>query len=72
MQHDKAETPNRFPLILILGAVYEEVDYLKELISKPEIFNYGKLGKIRGLVVSKEPWFVAKDVCDVLEIKNVA
>ena len=45
---------------------------MKELISKPEIFNYGKLGKIRGLVVNKEPWFVAKDICDVLEIKNVA
>lgn len=26
---------------------------MKELISKPEVFNYGKLGKIRGLVVNK-------------------
>lgn len=43
---------------------------MKELISKPELFNYGKLGKIRGLVVNKEPWFVAKDLCDALEIKG--
>ena len=45
---------------------------MKELISKPEVFNYGKLGKIRGLVVNKEPWFVAKDVCNTLGYKNIS
>ena len=44
---------------------------MKELISKPEVFNYGKLGKIRGLVVNKEPWFVARDVCNTLGYKNI-
>lgn len=43
---------------------------MKELISKPQSFTYGKLGKIRGIVIDGNPWFMAKDVCDILEIKN--
>ena len=34
------------------------------------IFNYG-FNKVRTIVRDGEPWFVLKDVCDVLEIKNV-
>lgn len=33
------------------------------------IFNFGE-NEIRTLVVEGDPWFVAKDVCDILEIKN--
>lgn len=29
-----------------------------------------QLGEIRTVTINNEPWFVAKDVCDILEIKN--
>jgi prophage antirepressor-like protein len=29
-------------------------------------------GKIRVAVIDNEPWFVAKDVCDILELNNVS
>ena len=28
-------------------------------------------GTIRTIVVNNEPWFVAKDVCDILGVQNV-
>ena len=48
---------------------------IEAITQEPHDFNrvecQGKLGKIRGLVVNKEPWFVVKDICNILEIKNV-
>jgi anti-repressor protein len=35
-------------------------------------FTSGEFGSIRALTVSDEPWFVAKDVCDILELGNVS
>jgi len=35
----------------------------------PQIFNYQDK-QIRTVLVDKEPWFVAKDVCEVLEITD--
>lgn len=35
-----------------------------------QIFKNEELGEIRTLMINKEPWFVAKDICDILEIKN--
>ncbi|QYY41488.1 BRO family protein [Aneurinibacillus thermoaerophilus] len=35
----------------------------------PTIFNF-KDREVRVVMVNNEPWFVAKDVCEVLEIKN--
>lgn len=29
-----------------------------------------ELGQVRTVTIRKENWFVVKDVCDVLEIKN--
>lgn len=35
----------------------------------PQVYNY--IGKnLRTIMKGSEIWFVAKDVCDVLEIKN--
>lgn len=34
------------------------------------IFKNEKFGEIRSLEINNEPWFIAKDVCDILEIKN--
>lgn len=34
-----------------------------------QIFNFGS-NEVRVLEIKNEPWFVAKDVCDVLEIGN--
>lgn len=34
-----------------------------------QIFKYG-LKEVRTIIKDGEPWFVAKDVCDILEIKN--
>ena len=39
---------------------------MKEL----KIFENKQFGKVRVMEKGNEPWFIAKDVCDVLEIKN--
>ena len=39
---------------------------MKDLI----IFEDEKFGSIRSLKLNNEPWFIAKDVCNALEIKN--
>lgn len=33
-------------------------------------FANQKFGEIRTIVIKNEPWFIAKDVCDILEINN--
>ena len=35
-----------------------------------QIFNNAMFGDVRIILQDNEPWFVAKDVCDCLEIKN--
>lgn len=35
----------------------------------PSIFNFNAQ-PLRSLVIADRPWFVAKDLCDILEIKN--
>lgn len=37
---------------------------------KPELqlFKNDEFGSIRTVILNGEPWFVAKDVCDILEI----
>lgn len=35
-----------------------------------QIFNNAIFGNVRVILQDNEPWFVAKDVCDCLEIKN--
>lgn len=37
-----------------------------------KIFNHEQFGKLRVVVVNGEPWFVAADVCRVLDIGNTA
>ena len=35
-----------------------------------QVFNNAMFGDVRIILQDNEPWFVAKDVCDCLEIKN--
>lgn len=35
-----------------------------------QVFNNEELGQVRTIVQDKDVWFVAKDVCEVLDIKN--
>lgn len=35
-----------------------------------KIFENNQFGKVRVQVINNEPWFVAKDVCNALDIKN--
>lgn len=35
-----------------------------------QVFNNAMFGNVRIILQDNEPWFVAKDVCDCLEIKN--
>lgn len=35
-----------------------------------QIFSYNSQ-QVRTVIQDGEPWFVAKDVCDILEIQNV-
>ena len=34
------------------------------------VFKNEEFGEIRTLEINNEPWFVAKDICEILEIKN--
>lgn len=36
-----------------------------------QIFENPNFGKIRSITINGEPWFVAKDICDILDITNV-
>lgn len=40
-----------------------------DLIQK--IFNYGEI-EVQTIIKDNEPWFVAKDVCNALEVKNTS
>ena len=35
-----------------------------------QLFQKEEFGTIRTVVIDGEPWFVAKDVCDILGVKN--
>ncbi|MEK4894210.1 phage antirepressor [Bacillus sp. FSL M7-0996] len=35
-----------------------------------QVFNNKEFGQVRTVVQGEDAWFVAKDVCDILEIKN--
>ena len=35
-----------------------------------KIFENQEFGKIRSVMVNDEPYFVAKDICNILEIKK--
>jgi prophage antirepressor-like protein len=38
--------------------------------NKLEIFRNEQFGEIRTVIIGGEPWFVLKDICNVLEIGN--
>lgn len=35
-----------------------------------QVFNFEEHG-VRVIIRDNEPWFVAKDICDILELENV-
>jgi len=35
-----------------------------------QVFENKEFGNVRVVEKDSEPWFIAKDVCDILEIKN--
>ncbi|MDO4594459.1 MAG: BRO family protein [Tissierellia bacterium] len=37
-----------------------------------KIFKHKDLGEIRTLLIEKEPWFVGKDICEILNYKEVS
>ena len=41
------------------------------MIDELQVFNYDSR-QVRTVIQDGEPWFVAKDVCDILEIKDVS
>ncbi len=42
----------------------------KNVMNNIEVFKNDRFGEVRTIVIDNEPWFVAKDVCEVLEISN--
>ena len=46
------------------------MDEVLETRNEIEIFNNENFGQIRTIVIDGNPWFVAKDVCDILGIAN--
>lgn len=41
-------------------------------MNKLEIFKNEEFGEIRTALINNEPYFNLKDVCNILEIKNVS
>lgn len=39
-------------------------------VNQLQVFNNEEFGQVRTVVQGEDVWFVAKDICDVLEIKN--
>lgn len=39
-------------------------------LSALQIFENEEFGSIRSVIINNEPWFVAKDICDILGIQN--
>ena len=35
-----------------------------------QVFNNTEFGRVRAMVINGSPWFVAKDVCECLDINN--
>lgn len=42
---------------------------VKKMANLPQVFNY-KDHQVRTFIINGEPWWIAKDVCDILEISN--
>lgn len=38
--------------------------------TKPIVFSFDSLTKIRAISIDNSPWFIAKDVCDALQLTN--
>ena len=51
-------------------ATRKEKFYMDNVPQKIEIFNNDTFGQVRALEIDGEPWFIAKDVCDCLDINN--
>jgi prophage antirepressor-like protein len=44
---------------------------MESISNLPQVFNYaGK--QVRTIIIDGEPWFVAKDVCDILDFANLS
>ncbi len=43
-----------------------------DMKSKITVFENPEFGEIRSLLIEGEPWFVAKDVCGILELSDVS
>lgn len=39
-------------------------------MNEMQIFNNPEFGQIRTVDYNNEPWFIAKDVCEILELSN--
>jgi len=42
----------------------------RKTVERVEVFNYGENAPVRVRVIKGQPWFVAKDVCKVLEFSD--
>ena len=38
--------------------------------NKLEVFNNSELGSVRAVIVKNEPYFIARDVCNILGLAN--
>ncbi len=46
----------------------ETIDVQKDVT----VFNFQDVHEVRIIIRDGEPWFIARDVCDILEIINVS
>lgn len=76
------QTRSRSSLFLNWLEVYLREETINHIKSQPpqkttsgmnqlqQVFNYGS-ANVRVVMIDNEPWFVAKDIADVLEIQNI-
>ena len=46
----------------------ETIDVQKDVT----VFNFQDAHEVRTIIRDGEPWFIAKDICDILELDNVS
>jgi prophage antirepressor-like protein len=53
-----------------IGGAYAAPFFEEVCMNELTIFNFEEEQKVRSLIRDGEPWFVAKDVCDILGHSN--
>ena len=53
-----------------MNAISSEIQKGEQGMNQLQVFNNTEFGQVRTMIIDGSPWFVAKDVCECLDINN--